>query len=82
MASTLSAFPFLTAGDFDEACRDLADRACTCAAWSSLRLVTQVTSPRPLHSYGYGGILLTQGIEQYPSQDYSIRGCPGCPGYY
>ncbi|KAJ5195129.1 Autophagy-related protein 3 [Penicillium cinerascens] len=41
MASALSAFPFLTAGDFEWACRDLADRTCGCGGWSSVRLVTE-----------------------------------------
>ncbi|KAJ5123420.1 hypothetical protein N7448_009517 [Penicillium atrosanguineum] len=40
MVNALSAFPFLTAGDFDWACRDLADRACG-GGWPSARLVTQ-----------------------------------------
>ncbi|KAJ6113705.1 Atg10p [Penicillium sp. IBT 18751x] len=40
MVNALFAFPFLTAGDFDWACRDLADRA-SGGGWSSARLVTQ-----------------------------------------
>ena len=47
MVNALSAFPFLTAGDFDWACRDLAERACG-GGWSSARLVTQVN---PLPAY-------------------------------
>ncbi|OKP08578.1 hypothetical protein PENSUB_5565 [Penicillium subrubescens] len=44
---SLSAFPFLTPDEFDRACRDLVERACSCTAaqadrgWSSVRLVTQ-----------------------------------------
>lgn len=41
----LSAFPFLTADEFEHACRALANRSCTSAThggWSSIRLVTQV----------------------------------------
>lgn len=45
LAIMLSAFPFLTAEEFEDACRALADRACSSATdggWSSIRLVTQV----------------------------------------
>ncbi|KAJ5085646.1 Atg10p [Penicillium argentinense] len=51
MACSCSAFPLLTADEFERACRVLVDRACTCTTaqgeggWSSTRLVTQdVTS--------------------------------------
>lgn len=41
----LSAFPFLTADEFDAACQTLADQGCVSASdgcWASIRFVTQV----------------------------------------
>ncbi|KAK5796785.1 hypothetical protein VI817_006069 [Penicillium citrinum] len=46
MSCAWTTFPFLTALEFERACRGLVDRVCTCTTgleggWSSIRLVTQ-----------------------------------------